>query len=88
MHDEAWTKVTVVLFDRQIVFLDQLARTIRAKHGTALSRAQLIRAFVDAIDDANLDLTGLTSERDVKRALVKRLSRADTASALSGTPPD
>jgi len=24
VHDEAWTKVTVVLFNRQIVFLDRL----------------------------------------------------------------
>ena len=27
VHDEAWTKVTVVLFNRQIVFLDRLAAT-------------------------------------------------------------
>ena len=27
VHDEAWTKVTVVLFNRQIVFLDRLATT-------------------------------------------------------------
>ena len=30
VHEEAWTKVTVVLFNRQIVFLDRLAANIRA----------------------------------------------------------
>ena len=28
VHDEAWTKVTVVLFDRQIAFLDRMAANI------------------------------------------------------------
>jgi hypothetical protein len=46
-HDEAWTKVTVVLFNRQIVFLDRLSANIRAKTGAAVSRAQLIRALID-----------------------------------------
>ena len=45
VHEEAWTKVTVVLFNRQIVFLDRLAANIRAQSGAAISRAQLIRAL-------------------------------------------
>ena len=28
IHDEEWTKVTVVLFNRQIVFLDRVAASI------------------------------------------------------------
>ena len=36
VHEEAWTKVTVVLFNRQIVFLDRLAANIRAQSGAAL----------------------------------------------------
>ena len=51
VHDEAWTKVTVVLFNRQIVFLDRLAANIRAQSGAAISRAQLIRALLDAVPD-------------------------------------
>ena len=50
VHDEAWTKVTVVLFNRQIVFLDRLAANIRAQSGAAISRAQLIRSVVDALE--------------------------------------
>ena len=57
VHDEAWTKVTVVLFNRQIVFLDRLAANIRAQSGAAISRAQLIRALLDAVADADVDLT-------------------------------
>ena len=75
VHDEAWTKVTVVLFNRQIVFLDRLAASIRAHSGAAISRAQLIRALVDAITDADVDLTGATSESDLKTTILARLGR-------------
>jgi len=75
VHDEAWTKVTVVLFNRQIVFLDRLAANIRAQSGAAISRAQLIRAVVDAIADADLDLTTATSEADLKATILARLGR-------------
>lgn len=75
VHDEAWTKVTVVLFNRQIVFLDRLAANIRAQSGAAISRAQLIRALVDAVSDADIDLTVARSEADLKRTMLARLGR-------------
>src|SRR3954468_16858447 len=75
IHEEAWTKVTVVLFNRQIVFLDRLAANIRAQSGAAISRAQLIRALLDAVTDADIDLTSSTSEADLKATLLARLGR-------------
>lgn len=75
VHDEAWTKVTVVLFDRQIVFLDRLAASIRAESGAAISRAQLIRSLVDAFAGADIDLTASRSEADLKATLAARLDR-------------
>lgn len=75
VHDEAWTKVTVVLFNRQIVFLDRLAANIRAHSGAAISRAQLIRSLVDAVADADIDLTTATSETDLKTTMLSRLGR-------------
>lgn len=75
VHDEAWTKVTVVLFNRQIVFLDRLAANIRAQSGAAISRAQLIRALLDAVADADLDLTMSTSETDLKATILARLGK-------------
>ena len=73
--EEAWTKVTVVLFNRQIVFLDRLAANIRAQSGAAISRAQLIRALLDAVADADVDLTTATSEMDLKTTILSRLGK-------------
>lgn len=75
IHDEAWTKVTVVLFDRQIGFLDRLAANIRAKSGASISRAQLIRSLLDAVSEADIDLTASMSEADLKATLLARLGR-------------
>ena len=75
VHDEAWTKVTVVLFNRQIVFLDRLAANIRAQSGAAISRAQLIRALLDAVAEGDVDLTTATSEADLKTSILARLGR-------------
>ena len=75
VHEEAWTKVTVVLFNRQIVFLDRLAANIRAQSGAAISRAQLIRALLDAVADADVDLTTATSEMDLKTTILSRLGK-------------
>ncbi len=74
-HTEHWTKVTVVLFDRQIVFLDRLSADIRSASGVAISRAHVIRALIDALSESDLDLTGTRSEADLKAVLTARLGR-------------
>ena len=74
-HTEQWTKVTVVLFDRQIVFLDRLGADIRAASSVAISRAHVIRALIDALGESDLDLTGTRSEADLKAILTARLGR-------------
>ena len=74
-HTEQWTKVTVVLFDRQIVFLDRLCADIRATSGVAISRAHVIRALIDGLTESDLDLTGTRSEADLRALLTARLGR-------------
>src|SRR5262245_62833605 len=74
-HTEHWTKVTVVLFDRQIVFLDRLGADIRAASGVAISRAHVIRALIDALGEYDIDLTGTRSEAELKGVLSAHLGR-------------
>lgn len=72
-HAERWTKVTVVLMDRQIVFVDRLVADIRAANGASISRAHLIRALIDALAESDLDLTNSRSEKDLSKVLAGRL---------------
>jgi hypothetical protein len=80
--------VTVVLMDREIVFLDRLVADIRAANGATIGRAHLIRALIDALAASDIDLTTSRSEKDLTAAFVERFRRrpAGTESALSPEP--
>ena len=73
VHQEAWSKVSVVLFDRQVVHLDRLAGDIRGKSGKGLNRAEIIRALIDGLLDSGMDVTGSASEADQRARVARRL---------------
>ena len=72
LHEEAWSKVTVVLLNRHVVFLDRLATNIRERTGTAIKRAEIIRALIDVLAESDLDLTSATSAAELKALLATR----------------
>lgn len=57
VHVEPWSKITVVLLDRHVAFLDRLAIDIRLKHGKAISRAEIIRGLIEASFQSGVDLS-------------------------------
>jgi hypothetical protein len=73
VHQESWSKVSVVLFDRQIVHLDRLATDIRGRSGRVLNRAEIIRALIDGLIDSGLDVTATGSEADLRARVARRL---------------
>ena len=73
-HREAWTKVSVVMFERQVLELDRLTNAIRSKTGANLTRAEVIRALLDALDESRLDVTSVVSGAHLKRMLAQKLS--------------
>lgn len=72
-HKESWSKVTVVLLDKQIHWLDQLASTIRLNTKAAISRAELIRAIIAAIEESKIDLSNVDCESAIKDILLRKL---------------
>jgi hypothetical protein len=73
VHQETWSKVSVVLFDRQILHLDRLATDIRGKSGKPINRAEIIRALIDGLIDSGMDVTGSHSEADLRARVARRL---------------
>ncbi len=73
-HREAWTKVSVVMFERQVLELDRLTTAIRTKTGANLTRAEVIRALLDALDESRLDVTTVVSGAHLKRMIAQKLS--------------
>jgi hypothetical protein len=73
-HREAWTKVSVVMFERQVLELDRLTTAIRSKSGAHLTRAEVIRALLDALNESRLDVTAVLSGAQLKGLITQKLS--------------
>jgi hypothetical protein len=73
VHTDAWSKVSVVLFNRQVARLDAAVDTVRRKTSTSINRAAVIRALIDGVLDSGFDLTTAISERDLRLRLSRRL---------------
>lgn len=73
VHQETWSKVSVILFDRQIVQLDRLATDIRGRSGKVLNRTEIIRALIDGLIDSGMDVTATASEAELRARVARRL---------------
>jgi hypothetical protein len=73
VHQETWSKVSVVLFDRQIQDLDRLSRELRTKIGKKMNRAEIIRALIDGLIESGMDIAGAASEADLRARVARRL---------------
>jgi hypothetical protein len=77
VHDEAWVKVSVVLFERQVIHLDRVTTDMRHRSGMAMNRAEVIRALIDGLISSGLDITQHGSEATLRTYIAKclKLSR-------------
>ena len=73
VHSESWSKVSVVLFDRQISHLDRMAGDTGARNGKMFNRAEIIRALIDGLIDSGMDITSAGSEADLRARVARRL---------------
>jgi hypothetical protein len=73
IHSETWSKVSVVLFDRQILHLDHLTSDIRSKTGKMMNRAEVIRALIDGFIDSGMEIAGAGTEADLRARVARRL---------------
>jgi hypothetical protein len=62
------------MFERQVLELDRLTTAIRSKTGANLTRAEVIRALLDALSESRLDVTTVLSGAQLKRLLSQKLS--------------
>ena len=73
IHAEAWAKVSVVLFERQVHHLDRLARKARRHGHKSMNRACIIRGLIDGLLLSGIDLSKHSSEGHIREDVAKRL---------------
>ena len=72
---DKWVRNSTTVFNRHLVFLDRQTAEIRAKTTASISRAEIIRALIDALEDSGMDISGVRSEEELRALLEKRLKR-------------
>ena len=75
VHQESWAKVSVVLFERQILRLDRYSMDVRRKSGRTMTRAEIIRALIDGFIASGIDLAAHGSESALRDEIAKRCAR-------------
>jgi hypothetical protein len=66
---DSWAKITVVLLDRHVAYLDRFAVEIRLRFGYAVSRAELIRALIEASAQTPVVLSDASTSREMVEML-------------------
>lgn len=62
---DSWAKITVVLLDRHVAYLDRIAVDIRLQFGFAISRAELIRALIEAASQSGVVLSDASNIKEM-----------------------
>jgi hypothetical protein len=65
MHTEPWEKITVVMLERHAGYLDVMSVLIRMRHHRAISRAEIIRAFIEFMERSSIDFTQFSSVEEI-----------------------
>lgn len=61
--------VTFTMLDRHVAYLDMVAIFIRLRQRKALSRAELLRAFVEFMERSGIDFTRFATREEMVRYL-------------------
>ena len=67
--------MSVVLFERQVQDLDNLATAIRQRGHKAINRASLIRAVLDGVLQSRADLSKHATEATLRDHIVRKMNR-------------
>jgi hypothetical protein len=83
IHGEDWSKVTVVMLNRQVIFLDRLSADIRAATGAIVKRAEIIRTLVDLLAESDVNVSDARPGHDMKEILRNSLARLSREEAVA-----
>lgn len=81
---DSWAKITVVLLDRHVAYLDRIAVDIRLQFGFAISRAELIRALIEAAARSDVVLSDASNIKEMIAMLSDAWASSKTRRKRSG----
>ncbi len=75
VHHEAAIKITTVLLNRHVVYLDSVTNAIRGNSGAVVKRSEILRALVEALEAVSPDWDEVRSQNDLVEQLKARLAK-------------
>lgn len=75
VHTEPWEKITVVMLERHIGYIDLMSILIRMKHHKAISRAEIIRALVEFMIRSKINFKQFATIEEMVQYLVQYFQR-------------
>jgi len=68
-----YTKASLTLRLRDILWLDRLCADIREQTGAILDRGGLLRGLIAAVQDSGIDLRGCSTEEQISESIASKL---------------
>ena len=68
MTDQKWAHIG--LTKKQICFLDKISKDCKFSGGRKFSRTAILRSFLTAINDLDIKVNKIKSEKDLKREIL------------------
>jgi hypothetical protein len=75
VHTEPWSKITMVMEDRHVAYLDLVTLVMRLRHHRAVARAEIIRALVEFMEKSGIDFTRFSTIEDMTEYLTAYFQR-------------
>lgn len=83
VHTEPYSKISVVMAEHHVNFLDLVTLCIRAKHpGRAVSRAEIVRAFIEFMKQSGIDFAQFSNADEMTEYLVAYFRRIPQSTRL------
>jgi len=68
MPDQKWAHIG--LTKKQVCFLDKISKDCKFSGGRKFSRTAILRSFLTAINDLDIKVNKIKSEKDLKREIL------------------
>jgi hypothetical protein len=75
VHTEPWTKVTLVMLDRDVAYVDVVTVLIRLRHHRAMSRAEILRGLIEFMKRSLIDFSRFATAAEMTEYLAAHFRR-------------
>lgn len=82
VHAEPWTKVTIMMQDHHVTYLDLVSMFMRVRHHRIVARAEIVRALVEFMEQSGIDFTRFATIEEMTASMTEYFERIPNCGKL------